>query len=705
MKNSIQHKSHDRRSHTVWCRSLTSLALVLATLPLASADPNAVSERAQKIGVTDLHVQALDTVLDYNGGPDANYAILTLEKILSAGAVETDLGRAEVLRALFHVYEVLLNEPPDVRESFKPHGSPRQILVPIVGHEIGPEETRVLDERIHLLLYHGWISNIRGIEKFVFRLIESEHLAPSLYDTLHAKMLETLRRSCRTSADRDAAGQPVQLTFCRSQPAEWPCILHRLFMPLWDSPRATQGHRVALYEALEDALLGNNRNIEWAQKCSVYVSWLRARNWITRDHIQGYFDRWFDSTDPVSQATELFSYTLFPEVYEACPQWRNPNTKPPLAQFVAWWRRGGREARWIQPFAKPTRARIFILFERSNEDETAVLLAAETAVEAGIVAETSCDSPWGPFRFRVRVMPSLREEGIILSHFAISQEDKDPWSPKDLETPVARHLPKTYRMRAGTYARISEGFLYRPQSRNLSALFVLFVQDADISPDLVPHDADSLMAALARQLPPDTNLHGGFPDHNDEFLPLRYRLALTSRLLDIVDEPATADARRAPGVGYQALARQAHFACEHGDDKGREALQKWIDRDWRGAKHIKQALQECDQLLVTAAATGESSFLFDLLDNDERKPEVVSLLFNDDVIAGLTDSERLELARKVVERLLPEQTDDAVQFMTVVALRGLTGKEFGYTYFGHASARTAALRQWREWAAKQPHRS
>lgn len=649
-----------------------------------ATDPSTLSRRARQMGVTDLELQALDAILNYKGGPDAKSAILALEKILSAGAVGTDLGRAEVLRALLHVYEVLMNQPADARRDFKPLGSPRQILVPIVRHKIGPEETRVLDERIHLILYHAWISHIRGIEELLARLIESEHLAPALYDTLNMKMLETLRRSCRASAERDVAGQPVEITLSRSKSSDWPCIPHQLFRPLWDSPRATERHRNALYGALEDALIGENRNFAWADSCSVYVSWLRERKWITRDHIQRYFDRMFETADPKPGATDRIAYTLFPEVYEAGPHRKGSSAKPSRAKLKDWWRRGGREAEWTRSFAKPQRIRMFMLVDSGAADGSLALLTAETAIEAGVVAETSFDSPWGPFRFRIRVTPSVREEGILLSNFAISRDGTDS------------KLPWTARISAGAYARINQNFLYLGRQRSPAALLALFVEDADSPPELVPRDADSLIAKLGRELSPGVPVSSEFPGREDAFLPMPYRLTIARRYLDVVEEPEWPRARSM----YGKFAQLARFACEHGDDNGRKALQKWIDRDWPQSNHMKQVLQECDRLLATVAASEGSSILFDILNDEGRKSEVLALLLKSEVVESLTESERTRLAGQVVQRLLRGQTDEAKQYTAIVVLRNLTGQSFGYSYFGQASSRRAALRDWKRWASK-----
>lgn len=661
----------------------------------------ASSSRAEEMGISDRHVELLDSIHGDDLWPSAGKSISSLSRILEAGAVDTDLGRAEVLRVLLDAYEEQWSSLAGSHWNVDPNNYPREVLVPIFRRAIGPEETRVLDERIHLLLYHGWISKLRGMDKLVVRLIESEHLAPELYEALHAKMLETLRRSCRTSVDQDLAGNPVQIVVSRSKPTDWPSLYRRLFLPLWDSPRATEAHRIALYDALEDAVVGKNRDLRWADTCSVYISWLQARRWITRDHVQRYFDRLFELPAPSPGDRARISYTLFPEVYEACPDWRGLGIKPSRAQLAEWWRGGGREAMWIQPFAKPKLARMFVLVEPDGEGESMVLLTAETAVEAGVVAETSCDSPWGPYRFRVRVMPSPREEGITLSHLAISQEFVDWGIPKELETPYAQHLPKTEHIQAGIYAYIPQFAVLRPAVGYLGGLHVLFVQDADTPPEGVPHDVDSLLTALCRDLPPGVVLHGNFPGPGDEFLPLSTRLALARRYLDLVKGPEHRDEWRRSSSMSNRFARLARFACEHGDDRGREALQKWISRDWPYVKTIKQALQDCEQLLVVAEAADESSYLFDLLDEDDRKPELLALLFNEDVIAGLTDAERIELARLVVERLLRDQSDEALQFRIVVALRSLTGEEFGYAYFGQASVRATALKQWHGWALKQ----
>ena len=74
------------------------------------------------------------------------------------------------------------------------------------------------------------------------------------------------------------------------------------------------------------------------------------------------------------------------------------------------------------------------------------LLKAETAVESGVLAETSCDSPRGPYRFQIRVMPSVREAGNLLSQFAVSRDKQDLWPSDALATPYARHLPQVERL-------------------------------------------------------------------------------------------------------------------------------------------------------------------------------------------------------------------------------------------------------------------
>ena len=59
------------------------------------------------MGVSEEHVKALDAIRADDVSPGIGNAISSLERILEAGAVDTDLGRAEVLRVLLDAYEQL----------------------------------------------------------------------------------------------------------------------------------------------------------------------------------------------------------------------------------------------------------------------------------------------------------------------------------------------------------------------------------------------------------------------------------------------------------------------------------------------------------------------------------------------------------------------------------------------------------------------
>lgn len=647
--------------------------------------------RARLMNAPSESVQELDLLLDYDGEQEVRYTVRVMTDILEQGAADADFGRAEVLRALFHIYEVDLRRFPGYK--WGSMGSLQDLLFAIVRREIGPDETRVLDEHIHLLLDPDWVSNRGTIDALVYRLIESEHLSPDLYSALHAKMIDTIDISCESLRGQGDKNTPL---LTRSAPAQWPCLPHRFFKSFWKSPVGTEPQRDLLFKALVDGVLSGKSPWEWVHTCSLYLAWLRQNRGMPRELVQAYIDRLLVANDTTSKLIKGHIAKIFPDVLDACPNWRSRYTPPKLAEFEWWWRKEGRDATWIPPFEKPHGVRVFLLIQSEEPHEGLGLLTAAAPFKNDDPVVFDCDSDRGPIRFHIQAWPSVREEGITVLSMQTEKWAQDPFLFLRSKTGHARELSKLIHMRNGIYMRIREDFSYRQGQRNLSVMVVVVVDEADKIDALAQTDVDGLFAILEHRWPAGVRLHGGFPDRVDEFLPLRYRMVLARRYLDVTQESVYG-----PEVRTSDIVRMAKFVCRHGDARGRDALQQWIDKG-RGLKSARPALAECDQLLVAAVAAENSAGLLGDLYDPERRDHALQALLTPVVRNNLSAEEKDRLAHLIAGRLLAQEKQDARKFALIVLLRELTNLKFGYDPFAEQAARRHALEQWIEWAGEAP---
>ena len=286
---------------------------------------------------------------------------------------------------------------------------------------------------------------------------------------------------------------------------------------------------------------------------------------------------------------------------------------------------------------------------------------------------------------------------MILFSGGPDQLEQNIWFRAGGSRPFADRVPEPHRMRDGVHGRFNETFVYRGMgARNLRALVVLFIDAAPLA-DREQIDFDWFFRKMRERLPAGTQLHGGFPGGPDEFLPTDFRMFLVRRFLEIVESPKY-DSKRS--VSYNSFIHVARFAFQQGDPYARKALETWTDKKWTGWKRVKEALEQCERMIPTDLATASSSDMLALLDDPDRRDHLLRLLSKPEVREDLSPEDRNRLARGLVRRMLAVETRESKQFVVVVVLRKLTGKDFGYEPFGTTNQRVEAVQKWVDWAGE-----
>lgn len=658
--------------------------------------------RAGLMSVSEHDVRTLDGIGDYEECAPRRDENGLLVRILKLGAVQTDYGRAEVLEAFLRRYKSMADIPVEERGPYKGYTNPREVLRRIVAAPMGPEVAMVVDEHLHLLLFHAWISNIPGVYKLVVTFVQSEFISSQLYQTLLDNYIRTILRK-RTTEDSSGAygsdGEPRQsheFALRRDAPESWPGVSGGLLVPLWRSAAASDEDRDRLFDALVQAAIQATPKDLNAGRASERFVQLLLEDLLTPKMVCVLVDRAVEAWEPLQPVHKKFIMrALMPILKTASVRGMYPNARG-WDRFWSFWSGGGREGPWTVPLDHPLTAIACVLLEEERGEAGVVFLSAHMVIEPGKTSRVRKYTPHGRLDCSIAVRRLPWDDQLLLvkagcSGTLVDDPEEDLWV-RQAEGDYGQHV------RNGLIAYLTESFAYNPDGASPKGLVLWLIDDADaLSPPQVI-TAEWAFDQFHKRFPPGQLIPGcgSFPGQEDAFLPEKYRMRLAERYFD---ELPPADALERPPSVETAI-RIAQFAAHRGNRCGIDYLAQWVANRWRGWRHLEKPLAECETLLRLSSGRTATAELAELIQDPNARATTLRKLLAPQYLDSLEADGKCRLAKLVVLDVLPGERDVGRQFQLIHLLRKLTGLTFGYRPLDEAAAQEAAIEEWAEWAKR-----
>lgn len=662
-----------------------------------------VNTRAKLMGTSAADVRKLDRVGDYRRKAVWEDENEFLCRLLDGPAGRTDFGRAQVIEAFLRRYTRLAELPSDERWRYVGTVNPREVVRRLRRQPVGPELGAVLDEHLAVLLYHEWVSRIRGIRKLISEFICSPVVPRSTYETLRDVYVDSIRgnrppRIRRTTDDvrtRDAA-HPLRLR--RDEPEAWPALDDDYTEALWQAPVARDEDRELIWRANLDVLLSNSADT--AREAGQRIHRLLCLDAVPEQMTHAALSRTFELRDRLESRRRARIGKAFE------PYLRQVPLSKPYAgsdycwrQILAWWDGGGHNASPSRPLAQPLKAVACVALASGGDSERLTLLYADTAVEPEETAVTMRATPWGTFLFTVRARQLVDDKDALFVRWTCDLLRPDSFDPAVEKAP--RYYVPGERVINGIHAYLAYPFAYNPDGPSHPGLVVMLIDRPKALQ--VPHkaDLDWVFAEFYKRYPPGKSIPGmgGFPDGQERFLPLKHRLMIAERYYDGLGPPPP----RSGSSPRDRLRRVAPFATRSGGTEALAYLREWVGQKWPGWQRLEPVLRECEELAKAAAAAGAGTAgQIAAIRDVKTRSSLLRALMEPERLGKMPEHERLELARAIVLEVLAREQDPGERARLDHALRKLTGKEFGYNPFATAEGQQEAIDGWIRWAREQP---
>lgn len=648
----------------------------------------------------DLPIQAV-LLLEWTGtfeneflGHDENAVLL---RIAEQGAVKRDLGRKMLLEALVRRYQRLIRIPADRRWRYTSEVNPREIVRRILEQPLEEEEARFVSEHVEVFLYHPWVSRILGIEKMVWRYIESEHIKPGLFTALREKLAGTLRGSCEErffvgqySSHGEPRIQTPEFMFTNDAPDDWPCLPDSMIIPLWRSPAATEEDRDIMFAALVDAVLVAGPDALRKERYRNIFLWLQQEKLLSEKRIRFAVDKMLSTWKPVRPEQAQFILWSFRDLTLTVRDgglWGEHGWK----EFERWWRSEECDISWITSSGDPKSAEFFVFLERQRGEVGADLLAMQLLLESGKLTRRTIDTGQGYLSLRVRAWPVAEQSGEwIVSSYAILTAERDAYEDLAAAPPV---LTQYRRISHGVDLTLNESFTFEQGEAPRGALLVLHMLSASQKKGVAQIRPVEVIDRLCQGLSDSWIFNRSYPDERLRFLPKDVLIEMARCSLSRFDE----DEAFQDYDDVQTALRMARYISEHGEEAGVECLQQWVSNKWRRWEEAAELLPDCEKLLAVAEEAGDESNVISMLLDPKLRDTIIRSLARDEKYRLLGTNRRTLLAARIAVEVLPQIDGPGPRYQLIRILQAYSGQQFGYQPVGHADSQREALNAWIRW--------